>query len=98
MVGATDTLPWALFLLAQDRAQAPPDKPVELAEGGVMGMLEVAEPAAQQWVEILHGAGEAVSACAASASSRVRHRMTKSSAYRTMRRPRSAMAASSGSR
>ncbi len=64
MVGAADALPWALFLLAQDGAQPPSDKPVELAEGGVMGMFEVAEPAAQQRVEILHGAGEAVAACA----------------------------------
>ncbi len=62
MVGAADALPWALFLLAQDGAQPLPDKPVELAEGGVMGMFEVAEPAAQQRVEISHGAGEAVAA------------------------------------
>ena len=64
MVGAADAPPGALFLLAQDGAQPSPDKPVELAEGGVMGMFEVAEPAAQQRVEILHGAGEAVAACA----------------------------------
>ena len=62
MVGAADAPPGALFLLAQDGVQPSPDKPVELAEGGVMGMFEVAEPAAQQRVEIRHGAGEAVTA------------------------------------
>ena len=55
MVGAADAPPGALFLLAQDGAQSSPDKPVEFAEGGVMGMFEVAEPAAQQRVEIRHG-------------------------------------------
>ena len=64
MVGAADAPTGALFLLAQDGAQPPPDKPVELVEGGVMGMFEVAEPAAQQRVEVSYGAGEAVAACA----------------------------------
>src|SRR5271166_6068121 len=64
MVGAADALPWTLLLLAQEGAQPPPDKPVELAEGGVMGMFEVAEPAAQPRVEIRHGTGEAVAPCA----------------------------------
>ena len=54
----------ALSRLAQDGALPPPDKPVELVEGGVMGMFEVAESAAQQRVEVSYGAGEAVAACA----------------------------------
>src|SRR5208337_3359856 len=64
MVGAADAPPGALFLLAQDGAQPSPDKPVELVESGVMGMFEVAEPAAQQWIEVSDGAGEAVAPCA----------------------------------
>ena len=68
MVGAADAHARALFLLAQEGAQPPSDKPVELAEGGVMGMFEVAEPAAQQRVEISDGAGEAVAARAPSSS------------------------------
>jgi hypothetical protein len=46
VVGAADAAPAALLLLAPDGAQPSSDKPVELAEGGTMGMFEVAEPAA----------------------------------------------------
>ena len=42
----------ATLLSMQQRAQAPTDEPIEPAEGVRVRVLEVGEPAPQQWVEI----------------------------------------------
>src|SRR4029453_10951652 len=52
MVAATESDSGSLLLLAQDGAQPSSNHPVECPEGVAMGMLEVAEPASEQWVEI----------------------------------------------
>ena len=52
MVSTTETDAGPLFLLAQDGAQTSSNHPVECNEGVGMGMLEVAEPASEQRVEI----------------------------------------------
>ena len=46
MVGVTKSHARSFLLLAQERSQPPPDEAVDHAEGFVMGVLEVPEPAA----------------------------------------------------
>src|SRR5712691_10904305 len=63
MVGVTSSEAGTLLLLAQQLAQPPSNEAVECDEGGRVGMLEVAEPAAQHRVEIIDDPLEALASC-----------------------------------
>ena len=59
MIGSTETEPRALLLLAQEGPEPATNEAVEDVESAVMRLLEVAEPAAQDRVEIADRSGEA---------------------------------------
>jgi hypothetical protein len=59
----------APFPFEQERAQSAPDKPIDIAEGGRIGLLEVTEPASKRPIEVLDDHLEAV----ASRHARLRH-------------------------
>ena len=65
MIGMADPEAGVSGLLSQERSQASPDEPVQFDEQMWSGVLEVSEPASDQWIEVSDDTAQAVAPASA---------------------------------